>query len=104
MDKQDKQARKELREAMKSQHGDVFAFPLIGATVVVIPCAGSNSDFVRVSVAQCDFKDDGFKKKRGELIALERWIRGQSVAVRTFGRDAETIAEQMADVLSDTVM
>ena len=104
MNKWDKKLRKALKTNAEAQGGEILSFPDTGVVVAVVPCAGNDSEFVRVAVAQCDFKDDEFKRKRGELIALERWSEGESIAVRTLGRDTVTIVEQIASVMDDSVM
>lgn len=99
MNKTDKKWLKALKTDMQDAGGEVFSFPEEGVTVVIVPCAGNDSEFVRVAVAQCDFKDDDFKRKRGELIALERWSSGESIAVKnTCCLDdlAEAVCELMA--------
>jgi hypothetical protein len=105
MNKLDKQERKDWLNALKNKGGSVFSFNRQGSTIVVVPCAGDGSRFARVSIAHCDYKYDSFKRKRGEYIALERmFIKGESLAVPMLGRDAGTIAIQLAAVLDDTLM
>lgn len=99
MDKWDKAMRKALRAELDNCGGEVFAFADEGVTVVVVPSAGQDSAFARVAVAQCDFVDDSFKRKRGELIALERWQNGESIAVRVNDREFDEIAETVLDLI-----
>lgn len=94
MNKTDKQQRKAWLEVMEAKGGRLFSVPTLGATVVIVPCVGDNSEFARVSVALCDFKDDEFKRKRGEFIALERmFIKGESIPVMFNFRTFDEIAE-----------
>ena len=61
-------------------------------TMVVVPaCGRSDSEFVQVAVAQCS-SGDVFKRKRGELVALERWADGCVLSVRRNGRGLSHIA------------
>jgi hypothetical protein len=101
MNKISKQERKAWLNTLKNKGGEAFAFEDEGLTVVVVPCAGNDSKFVRVSVAQCDFKDDSFKRKRGEYIALERmFIKGESIAVNVGVRENHEIALDIAKVIA----
>jgi hypothetical protein len=105
MNKLDKQERKAWLNTLKNKGGSVFSFNRQGSTIIVVPCAGDGSRFARVSIAHCDFKDDSFKRKRGEYIALERmFIKGESLAVPMLGRDADTIALQLAAVFDNISM
>lgn len=90
MNDYDKKWRKALIEVMDAQGGRLFSDAQLGVTVLIVPCAGEHSKFADVAVAQCDFKDDEFKRKRGELIALERWANNESLSV---GFDYRTFEE-----------
>ena len=98
LDKTQREARKELRDMLETEGGEVFSFPNEGLTVVVVPATGfdeAEADFAHVTVAQCDFKDDEVKRKVGEFIALNRWAEGLTFAVPYLYRDNEEIAEDV---------
>ena len=96
----EKMDRKMFKDMMVAQNGQMFPNANDGITVVVVPaCGRDDSEFVQVAVAQCS-PGDAFKRKRGELVALERWANGCVLSVRRNGRCLESVASDMADFLS----
>lgn len=101
LDKFQREMRKEMRDNLEAMGGEVFSFPEDGLTVVVAPAVGGIlSEFAHIAVAQCDFKDDEFKRKVGEFVALERWKGGQVLAVPYVYRDNEELAEAIRDLMA----
>ena len=96
----EKMDRKMFKGMMLAQNGQMFPNANDGITVVVVPaCGRSDSEFVQVAVAQCS-PGDTFKRKRGELVALERWANGCVLSVRRNGRCLESVASDIADFLN----
>lgn len=96
LDKFQREMRKEMRDNLKAMGGEIFSFPEEGLTVVVAPAvAGVDAEFAHVAVAQCDFKDDEFKRKVGEFVALERWAGGQVLSVPFAYRDNVELSEDV---------
>lgn len=101
LDKIQREIRKDLRDSLEAQGGEVFSFAEEGLTVVVVPAVDyDDADFAHVAVAQCDFKDDEFKRKVGEYIALNRWDDGLTFAVPYVFRDNEEIAEAVKELMA----
>jgi hypothetical protein len=101
LNREQKAFRKALKENVEGAGGEIFSFAEEGLTVVVVPAMHSNlcSEFVHVAIAQCDFKDDEFKRKVGEYIALERLASGAFWAVPAVWRCNEEIAEAVRDMM-----
>jgi hypothetical protein len=101
LNREQKAYRKALKENVEGAGGEIFSFAEEGLTVVVVPAMPGNlcSEFVHVAIAQCDFKDDEFKRKRGEYIALERLNCGAFWAVPAVWRCNEEIAEAVRDMM-----
>ena len=100
LDKFQREMRKEMRDTLENMGGEVFSFPEDGLTVVVAPAVGGTlAEFAHIAVARCDFKDDEFKRKVGEFVALERWKGGQVLAVPYVYRDNEELAEAIRDLM-----
>ena len=100
LDAVEKMDRKLFKGMMVAQNGQMFPNANDGITVVVVPaCGRTDSEFVQVAVAQCS-PGDTFKRKRGELVALERWANGCVVSVRRNGRCLESVASDTADFLN----
>jgi hypothetical protein len=96
----EKTTRKLFKQDLAQANGQMFTDEDFGITVVVVPaCGRTDSAFVHVAVAQCS-SGDTFKRKRGELIALERWADGCVLSVRRNGRCLETVASDMAEFLT----
>ena len=75
LDKTQKQLRKTMLADLRAVNGKLFTNSFSGLTVAVRPaCNVPNPKFFHVSTAQCDFVDDGFKRKQGEYLALLRLI------------------------------
>lgn len=92
----EKMDRKMFKDMMLAKNGQMFTDEDFNITVVVVPACGRvDSAFVHVAVAQCN-PSDTFKRKRGELVALERWANGCVVSVRRAGRC-------LVDVANDTI-
>ena len=68
----EKGSRKDLKAALARCKGELFTYDR--TTILVCPCndMGEKSRFVTLAVAHCSLADK-FSRKRGELIALERW-------------------------------
>lgn len=96
----EKTNRKLFKEVLIGQGGAVFTDDDFSITVVVAPaCGRDDSEFVHVAVAQCSPEDE-FKRKRGELVALERWADGCMMSVRRNGRCLEDVARDTVDFLT----
>jgi hypothetical protein len=96
----EREDRKSLLADMRLDCGIVFTDEDFSITVVVVPaCGRTDSAFVHVAVAQCS-SGDAFKRKRGELIALERWMRGCTLSVRRNGRCLQDVAQDTIDFLT----
>ena len=95
---------KEDRKAMMAEFvamgGEILSNPGAGVTVVAAPAvACEDPNFVQVAVSQCDFKDDTFKRKYGEWVALTRWFDGVTMSIPTHGyRDADEIASEVLEL------
>ena len=103
LNREQKAYRKALKENVEGAGGEIFSFAEEGLTVVVSPAMPGNlcSEFAHVAIAQCDFKDDEFKRKMGEYIALERLASGSFWAVPAQWRCNEEIAEAVRDMMFD---
>ena len=100
LDKFQREMRKEMLDNLKAKGGEVFSFPEDGLTVVVAPAVGGTlAEFAHVAVAQCDLKDDEFKRKVGEFVALERWEGGQVLAVPFVYRDNDEMAQAVRELI-----
>lgn len=96
----EKFARKEFKQLLTIATGEMFTDEAFGITVVVVPaCGRDDSEFMQVAVAQCS-PGDVFKRKRGELVALERWADGCMMSVRRNGRTHGDLARDMVDFLT----
>lgn len=82
MKKAQKEMRKSLKAALKNAGGAVFSFPAQRVTVAVCPAIkGGNATFAHVSIAHCS-EGDTFKRKFGELVALERMAENVVISAR----------------------
>jgi hypothetical protein len=96
----EKMDRKLFKQELTEANGMVFTDEDFGVTVVVVPaCGRTDSAFVHVAVAQCS-SGDTFKRKRGELIALQRWADGCTLSVRRNGRTLGQVADDMIGYLT----
>jgi hypothetical protein len=96
----EKMDRKMFKGMVLAKKGDVFTDEDFGITVVAVPaCGRTDSAFVQVAVAQCS-SGDTFKRKRGELVALERWADGCVLSVRRNGRTLVDVADDMVGYLT----
>ena len=96
----EKMDRKLFKSMMLAQNGQMFTDEDFGTTVVAVPaCGREDSAFVHVAVAQCS-PGDTFKRKRGELVALERWADGCVLSVRRNGRTLADVSTDMMDFLT----
>lgn len=96
----EKMDRKMFKGMMLAKNGQMFTDEDFSITVVVVPACGRvDSAFVHVAVAQCS-SGDVFKRKRGELVALERWAHGCVVSVRRNGRTHGDVARDMVYFLT----
>lgn len=93
--------RKMFKDMMVAKNGQMFpADEYSGITVVVVPaCGREDSEFVQVAVAQCS-PGDTFKRKRGELVALQRWADGCVLSVRRNGRCLQDVADDLVGFLT----
>lgn len=100
LDAVEKMDRKMFKAMMIAQNGQIFTDADFGITVVVVPaCGRTDSEFVQVAVAQCS-PADKFKRKRGELLALQRWADGCVWSVRRAGRCLSDVATDTMDFLN----
>ena len=90
--------RKMYKRELAAQGGKLFSFPDERATVLVCPSAGPNGKFCQVSVAYCD-EADTFRRKVGEFLVLVRFLEGESFAVPFNGRDRQTVAFCVLDMI-----
>ena len=98
-------ARKSGLVDLKAAGGEVFtfkpdSFPLYdeaGVTVLVVPAlqGARNPRFYHVAVAVCA-PSDKFRRKLGELLALDRLSMGETMTVRGNDRTMQEVAEDMA--------
>ena len=96
----EKMNRKLFKKMMIAKNGQMFTDEDFGITVVAVPACGRvDSEFVHVAVAQCS-PDDTFRRKRGELIALERWANGCVWSVLRNGRCLEDVARDTMNYLA----
>jgi hypothetical protein len=96
----EKMERKLFKQELTEVNGMVFTDEDFGVTVVVVPaCGRTDSAFVHVAVAQCS-PGDTFKRKRGELIALQRWADGCTLSVRRNGRTLGQVVDDMIGYLT----
>jgi hypothetical protein len=96
----EKTTRKLFKQDLAQANGQVFTDEDFGVTVVAVPaCGREDSAFVHVAVAQCS-SGDTFKRKRGELVALERWADGCTLSVRRNGRTLADVSTDMMDFLT----
>jgi hypothetical protein len=96
----EKMDRKMFKDMMVAKNGQMFTDEGFSITVVAVPaCGRTDSAFVHVAVAQCS-PGDTFKRKRGELIALERWADGCVLSVRRNGRCLQDVADDMVGYLT----
>jgi hypothetical protein len=96
----EKMDRKMFKDMMLAKNGIVYTDANVGITVVAVPaCGREDSEFVQVAVAQCS-PGDTFKRKRGELVALERWADGCVLSVRRNDRSEGEIAHDIMDFLT----
>lgn len=97
----EKMDRKLFKGMMTAQNGQMFTDEEFGVTVVAVPaCGRTDSEFVQVAVAQCS-SGDTFRRKRGELVALERWADGCVLSVRRNGRCLADVSTDMMDFLTE---
>lgn len=110
--KNEKIERRELLGVLSQIGGEVFSKPFHGVTVVVVPAVqysrfvydgtadsrSTNDRFVHVAVAICS-ESDTFKRKRGELIALQRLMNGETIPVSRNGCTLDEIADAVADMV-----
>ena len=92
-----KAERKDMLADFEAMGGVVYSNAEFGVTLAVAPAVPCDApDFMRVAVAQCDFKDDTFKRKYGEWVALTRWYEGVTMSIPTYGyRDADEVAAEV---------
>ena len=96
----EKMDRKMFKGMMLAQNGQMFTDEDFSITVVAVPaCGRTDSAFVHVAVAQCS-SGDTFKRKRGELVALERWADGCVLSVRRNGRCLQDVADDLVGFLT----
>lgn len=110
LNKIEKAYRRELLAALAMADGEVFSFPnggflgnySGGVTIAICPALESErAKFVHVAVAVCS-ENDEFKRKRGELIALERLMEdGEFIRMPRNGRSFLEIAEDMERVVTN---
>jgi len=102
MTKIEKGERKEFLAEIRAAGGDVFTFGDSRVTVAIVPGI-PNSERVRTvqaAVAICS-EGDKFKRKRGELIAADRLLMGQSVPMQVGDADSfYDLAQEMAFTVS----
>jgi hypothetical protein len=100
--REQKTFRKTAKENLENRGGEIFSFADEGVTVAVAPATGGYCNFAHVAVAQCSLTDT-FKRKTGELVALERLTSGQVISVPFNYRCNEDIAEAVRDMMTALV-
>jgi hypothetical protein len=97
----EKDERKFTKRCLKQAGGELFSFPEMGCTVVINPLGkdqGENSDMVELTVSYCNFSaGDVWNRKRGEYVALNRWLAGQLIPVCRGWRTNKEIAAEFAN-------
>jgi len=96
----EKSDRKFFLNLFRANGGELFSFPADGVTIAVAPaCESQDTDsrFVYIAVAYCNFKGDVFKRKRGEYLALDRWYGCTRICVPRNGRTNAGIASSFAE-------
>jgi len=95
--------RKFLKKQLLAAGGAMFTYPDHGIVVVVVPAVPNrlDSEFVRFAVAQCS-KDDKFRVKVGQYLALDRWFNEQTMSRRTEsgGQNIDMNLENEADTIA----
>ena len=88
-----KDTRKDMLSELFKDGGKVFTNSFSGLTIIVKPaCNMPNPKFFHVSTSQCDFVDDGFKRKQGEYLALfKMYWNEQYCAIPANERDIDEI-------------
>ena len=98
-----KAERKDMLADFEAMGGVVYSNAEFGVTLAVapaVPC--DNPDFMRVAVAQCDFKDDTFKRKYGEWLALTRWYDASTLSIPTHGyKTVEDVTDEFIEIFED---
>lgn len=98
-----KQERKDMLADFEAKGGVVTSNAELGLTIAAapaVPC--DNPAFIRVAVAQCDFKDDTFKRKYGEWLALTRWCDEQTISIPTYGwKSVHDVVDDFIEMFED---
>lgn len=102
MNTTEKNDRKVYMQRFTAEGGLIFSYPDMRITVAIVPCLrnAKRSRFAHVSIAQCSHADK-FKRKRGELITLERMANGYLFAVPMDGRELWEVADSVAEFLGN---
>lgn len=99
LDAWQKSDRKAMKMELQMMGGFTVSCKWLGLTAAAMPAINSdNARFVRIAIAQCDFRDDKFKRKAGEWVALTRLMNDEIyVSVPLNGR---TVDETVGDYLA----
>jgi hypothetical protein len=98
LDPMQRMERKWFRLELEEMGGFICRHKWQGLVAAAVPAINSeNSYFVRIAVAQCDFKDDRYKRKYGEWLAMKRLFdENRFVSVPLNGRSIdETVGDFM---------
>lgn len=100
LDAVEKQTRKALKSAIEMKGGGVFFFADTGVTVALCPrCPELSNPEIFDAAVTLGKPGDKLRRKRGELIALERWDSLESIPVRRRGFRLEMLAESIASIV-----
>lgn len=99
--KMEKSDRRWLKEELAEANGELFHYPEAGIVVAIVPCdvdMGSDSHFVHVAAAYCNFRSgDTYNRKRGEFVALNRWYNNETLPIPREDRENYEIAADFVD-------
>ena len=88
-----------LENFKDADKGLVIPFRMFGLTVAIRPASyGRNTRFFKVSIAYCS-AGDKFSRKRGIFEAMLKNMNEEFMLVPSYGQDAETIAQKIAEFM-----
>ncbi len=102
LSKTEKIQRKDRLEELEGMGGMIDSCPDNKFTVAVVPANtfdaavwhyGEDTEFFYIAASYCAATDE-FRRKRGELIALERLFAGEFMIVPSYGRTVEEMLLQ----------
>ena len=109
LSKFEKQQRRAQLERLAQMGGRIDSCPIERLTVAVVPANtydeefwndGQETEFFYVSASYCSGSDE-FRRKRGELIAIDRLFGGEFLRVPAAGRSADEMLTNAMQFVSD---